>query len=73
MADRFLLDGMHAKSHKCSKARFHPSHSKNYRFAKGKGNNTQAGEQLWSRMDKLQFCTSMSRRILTLIVTHVLV
>ena len=44
------LDGFHSKTHKCRVPR-----SKNKRF------NSQAAEQLWSRLDNLHFMTEYSR------------
>ena len=56
---RCLLDGWHAKKHKCSKVKFDPKHPKNIKMTKGM--NTSAAEQLWSRMNKLHFATHMGR------------
>ena len=56
---RCLVDSWHVKKHKCSKAKFDPKHPKNQKYMKGK--NSQAAEQLWSRMNKLHFATHMAR------------
>ena len=49
--ERCRLDGVHSYKHTCGLAAV--VHNKRY--------NSQAAEQLWSRMDKLSFVTEMTR------------
>ena len=49
--EKALLDGFHAKSHKCSRAKRDPKHSMNLSFVADC--NTEAFEQLWSKTDRL--------------------
>ena len=58
--DRTLLDAFHAKKHKCSKREFDLQHKMNKRF--GAYQNTQAAEQLWSKMDKFVTFAAKLRR-----------
>ena len=55
-----LLDGYHGGRHKCG--------LKSMKHLKGK--NSQACEQLWSRLDKLSFVTEMSRARHTYVSAH---
>ena len=56
---RCLVDSWHVKKHKCDKAKFDPKHPKHRKFMKCL--NSQAAEQLWSRMNKFHFATHMGR------------
>ena len=54
-----MVDSWHVKKHKCDKAKFDPKHPTHRKFMKRL--NSQAAEQLWSRMNKFHFATHMGR------------
>jgi hypothetical protein len=65
--ERIILPG-HAK-HKCDKRRFDPKHVNNVDLMKGL--NSEAAEQLWSRMDTLSICLhKTSRPLFRMLVKH---
>ena len=59
LIDEALLDGFHGKKHKCKTKRCNQ-----------KRLNSQAAEQLWSRLDKLGFITHYSRAKFRCLLKH---